>query len=240
MLDCSGFVTWAVINGYENQAMIAAVGSGTSDQWGRANVVSEADAQPGDLVFQRGPEAGSANHVGIICGKTDAGDWIVVHCSSSKNGVTVGEAYSASFRYIRQPSFYPNAQQVEEMRQSGKTIANTQYITGIDVSNNLQDLIKANLVTTGDMDTVTIDASGDGTVSPGSLYVANSLQELFDAGQHVSVFSQVTYGDAAEMEAGSNEAAGTAGVNKAQTVDFSRIMVTNSLQELLAATIGIQ
>ncbi|MFR7899421.1 MAG: hypothetical protein ACLU6Y_05925 [Ruminococcus sp.] len=40
------------------------------------------------------------------------------------------------------------------------------------------------------------------------------------------------------MEAGSNEAAGTAGVNKAQTVDFSRIMVTNSLQELLAATIG--
>mgnify|MGYP000137468095 FL=1 len=32
-LDCSGFVTWAVINGYENQAMIAAVGSGTSDQW---------------------------------------------------------------------------------------------------------------------------------------------------------------------------------------------------------------
>ena len=69
---------------------------------------------------------------------------------------------------------------------------------------------------------------------------ANSLQELFDAGQHVSVFSQVTYGDAAEMEAGSNEAAGTAGVNKAQTVDFSRIMVTNSLQELLAATIGIQ
>ena len=239
-LDCSGFVTWAVINGYENQAMIAAVGSGTSDQWGRANVVSEADAQPGDLVFQRGPEAGSANHVGIICGKTDAGDWIAVHCSSSKNGVTVGEAYSASFRYIRQPSFYPNAQQVEEMRQSGKTIANTQYITGIDVSNNLQDLIKANLVTTGDMDTVTIDASGDGTVSPGSLYVANSLQELFDAGQHVSVFSQVTYGDAAEMEAGSNEAAGTAGVNKAQTVDFSRIMVTNSLQELLAATIGIQ
>ena len=104
--------------------------------------------------LQRGPEAGSANHVGIICGKTDAGDWIVVHCSSSKNGVTVGEAYSASFRYIRQPSFYPNAQQVEEMRQSGKTIANTQYITGIDVSNNLQDLIKANLVTTGDMDTV--------------------------------------------------------------------------------------
>ena len=105
-LDCSGFVTWAVINGYKDQGMQAAVGDGTSDQWEKAGVVSEADAQPGDLVFQRGPETGSNNHVGILCGKTDSGDWIAVHCSSSKNGVTVGEAYSASFRYIRKPSFY--------------------------------------------------------------------------------------------------------------------------------------
>ena len=105
-LDCSGFVTWAVINGYQNQDMESVVGDGTSEQWEKANVVSEADAQPGDLVFQRGPESGSDNHVGILCGKTDSGDWIAVHCSSSKNGVTVGEAYSASFRYIRQPSFY--------------------------------------------------------------------------------------------------------------------------------------
>ena len=105
-LDCSGFVTWAVINGYKDQGMQAAVGDGTSDSGRRAGVVSEADAQPGDLVFQRGPEAGSNNHVGILCGKTDSGDWIAVHCSSSKNGVTVGEAYSASFRYIRKPSFY--------------------------------------------------------------------------------------------------------------------------------------
>ena len=109
--------------------------------------------------FQRGPEAGSASHVGIICGKTDAGDWIVVHCSSSKNGVTVGGNTNCKLSRTSSASFYPNAQQVEEMRQSGKTIANTQYITGIDVSNNLQDLIKANLVTTGDMDTVTIDTS---------------------------------------------------------------------------------
>ena len=41
-------------------------------------------------MFQKGPEAGSDNHVGILCGKTDAGDWIAVHCSSGKNGVTVG------------------------------------------------------------------------------------------------------------------------------------------------------
>lgn len=117
-LDCSGFVTWSVINGYQNQGMQAAVGDGTSDQWTKANVVSEADAQPGDLVFQRGPEAGSDNHVGILCGQTDAGDWIAVHCSSGKNGVTVGEAYSASFRYIRQPSFYPTEEELAAMEES--------------------------------------------------------------------------------------------------------------------------
>ena len=115
-LDCSGFVTWAVINGYQDKAMQEAVGDGTSDQWEKANVVTEADAQPGDLVFQKGPEAGSDNHVGILCGKTDAGDWIAVHCSSGKNGVTVGEAYSASFRYIRQPSFYRHRNRFRKCR----------------------------------------------------------------------------------------------------------------------------
>ena len=152
-LDCSGFVTWAVINGYQDKAMQEAVGDGTSDQWEKANVVTEADAQPGDLVFQKGPEAGSDNHVGILCGKTDAGDWIAVHCSSGKNGVTVGEAYSASFRYIRQPSFYPTQEQVQEM-QSSSTVSTTSdaaastgtdiFSANVTVSNTLQDAMKSN------------------------------------------------------------------------------------------------
>ena len=153
-LDCSGFVTWAVINGYQDKAMQESVGDGTSDQWEKANVVTEADAQPGDLVFQKGPEAGSDNHVGILCGKTDAGDWIAVHCSSGKNGVTVGEAYSASFRYIRQPSFYPTQEQVQEM-QSSSTVSTTTgdaaastgtdiFSANVTVSNTLQDAMKSN------------------------------------------------------------------------------------------------
>ena len=153
-LDCSGFVTWAVIYGYQDKAMQEAVGAGTSDQWEKANVVTEADAQPGDLVFQKGPEAGSDNHVGILCGKTDAGDWIAVHCSSGKNGVTVGEAYSASFRYIRQPSFYPTQEQVQEM-QSSSTVSTTTgdaaastgtdiFSANVTVSNTLQDAMKSN------------------------------------------------------------------------------------------------
>ena len=142
-LDCSGFVTWSVINGYQSQDMQAVVGDGTSDQWTRANVVSEADAQPGDLVFQKGPEAGSDNHVGILCGKTHAGDWIAVHCSSSKNGVTVGEAYSASFRYIRQPSFYPTQEEVQQMQNSSVAISSGSDISTVNltVGNTLQDAL---------------------------------------------------------------------------------------------------
>lgn len=138
-LDCSGFVTWAVINGYKDQGMQAAVGDGTSDQWEKAGVVSEADAQPGDLVFQRGPEAGSNNHVGILCGKTDSGDWIAVHCSSSKNGVTVGEAYSASFRYIRKPSFY----QDKTAEENETTATENDVLTEESAEKLLTDVVRS-------------------------------------------------------------------------------------------------
>lgn len=144
-LDCSGFVSWSVINGYQDKAMGAVVGDGTSAQWINANVVSEADAQPGDFVFQRGPEAGSDNHVGIICGQTDSGDWIVVHCSSSKNGVTVGEAYGASFRYIRQPSFYPTEEEQKEMEKQHGFIEFSSNVSSS--SNRLQDVIQMGEIT---------------------------------------------------------------------------------------------
>jgi cell wall-associated NlpC family hydrolase len=162
-LDCSGFVTWAVINGYQNQGMQDVVGDGTSDQWEKANVVSEADAQPGDLVFQKGPEAGSDNHVGILCGKTDAGDWIAVHCSSGKNGVTVGEAYSACFRYIRQPSFYPTEEQQQEMQNSGSAITSGSdiFTSNVAVSNTLQNVLRGNGLTDGSTDNSLISAQED-------------------------------------------------------------------------------
>ena len=188
-LDCSGFVTWAVINGYQDKAMQEAVGDGTSDQWEKANVVTEADAQPGDLVFQKGPEAGSDNHVGIICGKTDAGDWIAVHCSSSKNGVTVGEAYSASFRYIRQPSFYPTQEQVQEM-QSSSTVSTTTgdaaASTGIDifssnvtVSNTLQDAMKSN--TSDSTGFTTLESTEKTSILPDKIDLSKEKVAVFKA-----------------------------------------------------------
>lgn len=142
---------------HQDQSWQAAVGDGSSEQWEKANVVTEADAQPGDLVFQKGPENGSDNHVGILCGKTDAGDWIAVHCSSGKNGVTVGEAYSASFRYIRQPSFYPTAEEQQQMQSSSVAttttttdITDTNAFTGnanVTVGNTLQSAIKSSAFT---------------------------------------------------------------------------------------------
>ena len=160
-LDCSGFVTWAVINGYKNQGMQAAVGDGTSDQWEKAGVVSEADAQPGDLVFQRGPEAGSNNHVGILCGKTDSGDWIAVHCSSSKNGVTVGEAYSASFRYIRKPSFYQDTTAEETVDKT--TAIENDVLTEESAEKLLTDVVRSDALkdALASSDTVSSDLLAD-------------------------------------------------------------------------------
>ena len=160
-LDCSGFVTWAVINGYKNQGMQAAVGDGTSDQWEKAGVVSEADAQPGDLVFQRGPESGSNNHVGILCGKTDSGDWIAVHCSSSKNGVTVGEAYSASFRYIRKPSIYQNTTAEETVDKT--TATENDVLTEESAEKLLTDVVRSDALkdALASSDTVSSDLLAD-------------------------------------------------------------------------------
>ena len=117
-LDCSGFVTWAFVNGYKDTEKGDAIGEGTTDQWEHCETINAQDAQPGDLVFQRGPEGGSNNHVGILVGQTDEGDWIAVHCSSGQNGVVVGEAYSASFRYIRCPSVFPTKEEVIAQREA--------------------------------------------------------------------------------------------------------------------------
>ena len=158
--DCSGFV----MSVFANYGISLPHSSRAQANCGTK--ISASDAQPGDLVFQRGPEAGSDNHVGILCGKTDSGDWIAVHCSSSKNGVTVGEAYSASFRYIRQPAFYSDT----AVTESGSE--NAENTTTEDGTNNiLTDVVKS---------TALKDAlSSNDTLSDNLLedFKNNSLQE---------------------------------------------------------------
>lgn len=215
-LDCSGFVTWSVINGYLNQGMQSSVGDGTSEQWENANVVSEQDAQPGDLVFQNGPEAGSNNHVGIICGKTDAGDWIAVHCSSSKNGVTVGEAYGASFRYIRQPSFYPTQTEVAEMENQGASADNAET-----------DLITDNITTSATLVAETTNPLSDGlNVKDTATHdTAETITAPADAAEDVEItFEDMS--DESENQTTFNYATGS-------------VEVTDTLDEILNQNVSV-
>ena len=106
-LDCSGFVTWAFINGYEDERMAGQIGHGTTSQWWSCDAVSEEEALPGDLVFLNGPgAAGPDNHVGIVAGRNDDGKLVVIHCNGSDNGVVAESAYSAGFRYVRRPMLF--------------------------------------------------------------------------------------------------------------------------------------
>lgn len=232
-LDCSGFVTWSVINGYLSEDMQSSVGDGTSEQWENANVVSEQDAQPGDLVFQRGPEAGSDNHVGIICGQTDSGDWIAVHCSSSKNGVTVGEAYGASFRYIRQPSFYPTEEEQAEMITAGENADNAEPVEITDTT----DTTAADITLTDTADTssadISSDTSGSGAKAETTASLASGGTAADDNGAQADaeVEAEIIFEDgSSDGSAFSDTASGTV---EAGTVSAGTAEVTDSLQSIL-------
>ena len=100
-LDCSGFVCWSYYNGLGGTD--GGIGNHTTTQWNSSEMVDSDKAQPGDLVFYNSPAAGDQNHVGVVIGKNEDGSLAVAHCSSSKNGVVVGEAWSAGFKYVRSP-----------------------------------------------------------------------------------------------------------------------------------------
>ena len=142
--------------------------------------------------------------------RTDAGDWIAVHCSSSKNGVTVGEAYGASFRYIRQPSFYPSQEELSQMVSAGASASNAEPVetvtdvSGTDTgSTDLNSGSEESILTGGNdtvadtdsievifddatdagtaQETVTTDVSGSGSVE-----VTGTLQGILEQNVFVS------------------------------------------------------
>ncbi|MDD3360437.1 MAG: NlpC/P60 family protein [Hespellia sp.] len=104
-LDCSGYVSWAYLNGAAGSNLaIGDVGTGTTGQWNSSTAVTQEEAQPGDLVFLQVPTDSPLNHVGIVIGRNSAGDLVVAHCNSSNNGVTIEEASSVGFKYVRRPN----------------------------------------------------------------------------------------------------------------------------------------
>ena len=83
-LDCSGFVTWVFINATRDPSYANVIGHGARSQYGKCEKISWNEALPGDLVFYPDLE-----HVGIIAGRDDSGNLLVVHCASSQNNVVV-------------------------------------------------------------------------------------------------------------------------------------------------------
>ena len=97
-LDCSGFVDWVFINAVGTNV---GQGGGAASQYAHSTAITWQDAQHGDLVFY--PDLG---HVGIICGKDDNGNLLVVHCASSQNNVVVTGLNG--FTLIRRPTAFIN------------------------------------------------------------------------------------------------------------------------------------
>ena len=103
-LDCSGYVAWVYINcGLPADQVDDVFGYSTTTQWNYSTAINWDQAQIGDLVFFNIPGAAKGNHVGIIVGYDDAGNYLVAHCSSSRNCVVVTEAVSSGFHYVRRP-----------------------------------------------------------------------------------------------------------------------------------------
>ena len=82
-LDCSGFVDWVFYNVTAGEYIIGH-GGGAHAQHTYCTPISWDEAQPGDLVFYPGDE-----HVGIVGGRDESGNLLIIHCAFSQNSVVI-------------------------------------------------------------------------------------------------------------------------------------------------------
>ena len=97
-LDCSGFVDWAFYNATGGSYIIGH-GGGATMQHSYCTDISWQDARPGDLVFY--PDN---SHVGIICGRDETGNLLVIHCASGANNVVI--TGTSGFVSVARPEYY--------------------------------------------------------------------------------------------------------------------------------------
>ena len=97
-LDCSGFVDWTFYNA-TNGDYIIGHGGGAASQHAYCTPITWAEAIPGDLVFY--PED---SHVGIVGGRDEAGNLLIVHCASGINNIVITD--SNGFTSIGRPLYY--------------------------------------------------------------------------------------------------------------------------------------
>lgn len=100
-LDCSGFVDWAFYNATNGQYYPSEGNGGTYAQKSNCYVISEADALPGDLVF-----AADIGHVGIVGGRDDNGNLLIIHCTSGTYNNVVITKMTGFFSIVARPRWY--------------------------------------------------------------------------------------------------------------------------------------
>lgn len=101
-LDCSGLVSWVVINAAGTVDASASIGEGVRAQYAGCTTLSWEEAQPGDLAFF--PDL---SHVGIVTGWGADGKLCVVHCSKTYGGVVLtNDAALIGFTQIGRPKLY--------------------------------------------------------------------------------------------------------------------------------------
>ena len=74
-------------------------GGGAAAQPSYRGPIAWEDAQPGDLIFY--PED---SHVGIVGGRDESGDLLIIHCAFSANNVVITS--SEGFTSIGRPMYY--------------------------------------------------------------------------------------------------------------------------------------
>lgn len=97
-LDCSGFVDWVFYNVTDGEYVIGH-GGGAHMQHTYCTPISWNEAQPGDLVFYPDDE-----HVGIVGGRDESGNMLIIHCAFSQNNVVITGL--EGFTSIGHPLYY--------------------------------------------------------------------------------------------------------------------------------------
>ena len=99
-LDCSGLVDWAFYNATAGEYIIGH-GGGASAQRSFCTPISWEEASPVDLVFYPGD-----SHVGIVGGRDEAGELLIIHCASGYNNVVITGL--EGFTSIGRPCYFAN------------------------------------------------------------------------------------------------------------------------------------
>lgn len=120
-LDCSGFVAWVFKN-----VELPDIGLGTYEQYNKSVRVSWDEAQPGDLVFYD-----DLSHVGIVVGKDTHDNFVIVHCNSYENNISLSS--SSGFEFCSMiKGFELKGLPLARNLDARALIAMSYYITDLD------------------------------------------------------------------------------------------------------------